>query len=154
KILLQDSAVQSLSSFIGIDSSNATLNSGRMLINLRPNNVRPDDASAVIRRLGPKLADVAGIHLYMQPVQDISIETRPTRTHYQYALQDPNGGELHRLAPEMISRLAALPEMRDVASDQATGGLRATVVFNRDAAARFGVTPQVIDNTLYDALGQ
>jgi multidrug efflux pump len=153
-VVLKDPAVESLSSFIGIDGTNTTLNSGRMLINLKPLANRNIDAAGVIRRLRPQLAQVAGIQLYMQPVQDITVDTRVSRTQFQYSLEDPNAQELNTIAPQMVAKLAALPELRDVASDQQTGGLRTTLVYDRDTAARLGITPQVIDNTLYDAYGQ
>ena len=153
-VVLKDPAVESLSSFIGIDGTNTTLNSGRMLINLKPMAERHIDASTVIRRLMPQLANVAGIQLYMQPVQDITVETRVSRTQFQYSLEDPNAEELNRIAPQMVAKLAAVPQLTDVASDQQTGGLRTTLVFDRDTASRLGITPQTIDNTLYDAYGQ
>jgi multidrug efflux pump len=153
-IVMQDPGVDSLSSFIGIDGTNTTLNSGRMLINLKPMTTRKLDALGVIRRLTPELAKVAGIQLYMQPVQDITVETRVSRTQFQFALEDPNTAELSTLAPQMVAKLKALPQLLDVASDQQTGGLRVTLDYDRDTAARLGLTAQVIDNTLYDAYGQ
>jgi multidrug efflux pump len=154
KIILQDPAVASLSSFIGIDGTNATLNSGRILINLKPIDDRKMSASEVIRRLQPELARVPGITLYMQPVQDISVEDRVSRTQFQYTLEDPNIDELDTYAPRMVQRLQEEPELRDVASDQQQGGLRARVVFDRNTAYRMGITPSTIDQTLYDAYGQ
>jgi multidrug efflux pump len=153
-VILKDPAVESLSSFIGIDGTNTTLNSGRMLINLKPLNQRNTNASDVIRRLNTALASVAGIKLYMQPVQDITIETQVSRTQYQYTLQDPNATELDSIAPQMVARMAQVPELRDVASDQQTGGLRTMLRFDRDTAYRLGITPDMIDETLYDAFGQ
>jgi multidrug efflux pump len=154
QIILQDPAVESLSSFIGVDGTNTTLNSGRILINLKPINVRKINATDVIRRLQPELAKVAGITLFMQPVQDLSVEDRVSRTQFQYTLEDANVGELNAIAPQMLARLQQLPELRDVASDQQVLGLRATLVFDRDTAARFGITTAAIDQTLYDAYGQ
>jgi multidrug efflux pump len=154
RIILKDPAVESLSSFIGIDGTNATLNSGRILINLKPLDERKMSASDVIRRLQPELARVPGITLYMQPVQDISVEDRVSRTQFQYTLEDPNADELDAFAPRMLEKLQQEPELRDVASDQQVGGLRAKLVFDRNTAYRLGITPSTIDQTLYDAYGQ
>ena len=154
KIILKDPAVESLSSFIGIDGTNATLNSGRILINLKPLDERKISASDVIRRLQPELARVPGITLYMQPVQDITVEDRVSRTQFQYTLEDPNADELDAFAPRMLEKLQEVPELRDVASDQQVGGLRAKLVFDRNTAYRLGITPSTIDQTLYDAYGQ
>jgi multidrug efflux pump len=154
KVILQDPAVESLSSFIGIDGTNTTLNTGRIQINLKPLEVRKMSASDVIRRLQPEVAQVTGITLYMQPVQDLTVEDRVSRTQFQYTMEDPNSDELNSYVAQMLVGLRKLPELRDVASDQQTGGLRAKVVFDRDTASRLGITPSVIDNTLYDAYGQ
>jgi multidrug efflux pump len=154
KIILQDPAVDNLSSFIGIDGTNTTLNSGRILINLKPIDQRKISASDVIRRLQPALARVAGITLFMQPVQDLSVEDRVSRTQFQYTLEDANVDELNAIAPQMLAKLQQLPELRDVASDQQVQGLRAMLVFDRDTASRFGITTSAIDQTLYDAYGQ
>ena len=154
KVILKDRAVESLSSFIGIDGTNTTLNSGRILINLKPLEVRKISASDVIRRLQPELARVPGITLFMQPVQDITVEDRVSRTQFQYTLEDPSADELNAFAPRILERLKALPELRDVASDQQVGGLRARLVFDRQTAYRLGITPSAIDQTLYDAYGQ
>jgi multidrug efflux pump len=154
KVILQDPAVESLSSFIGIDGTNLTLNNGRIQINLKPLNVRKVDATAVILRLQSQLASIAGITLYMQPVQDLTVEDRVSRTQFQYTLEDPNAAELNTLAPQMVARLQQLPELRDVASDQADQGLRAELVYDRNTASRLGITPNMIDQTLYDAYGQ
>jgi multidrug efflux pump len=154
KIILKDPAVQSLSSFIGIDGTNATLNSGRILINLKPLAQRNLSASDVIRRLQPELARVPGITLYMQPVQDITVEDRVSRTQFQYTLEDPSAEELAIYAPRLLKRLQEVPELRDVASDQQEGGMRAKLVFDRNTAYRLGITPSTIDQTLYDAYGQ
>ena len=154
KVILQDPAVESLSSFIGIDGTNTTLNTGRIQINLKPLEERKMNASDVIRRLQPALTKVAGITLYMQPVQDLTVEDRVSRTQYQYTLEDPNADELNSFVPKMVARLQELPELRDVATDQQVNGLRVRVVFDRDTASRMGITPTAIDNTLYDAYGQ
>jgi len=154
QVILKDPAVDSISSFIGIDGTNTTLNSGRILINLKPLEERRIGATDVIRRLQPQLADVAGITLFMQPVQDISVDDRVSRTQFQYTLEDPNPDELNSYAPRMMAELQKQPELRDVASDQQVLGLRARLVFDRDTAARLGITPSTIDQTLYDAYGQ
>ena len=153
-IILKDPAVDNLSSFIGIDGTNTTLNSGRILINLKPISQRKITASDVIRRLQPELEKVAGITLYMQPVQDLTVEDRVSRTQFQYTLEDPNLGELNDFAPKMVEALKKLPELSDVASDQAALGLQARVNFDRETAYRLGITPATIDQTLYDAYGQ
>ena len=154
KVILQDPAVESLSSFIGMDGTNTTLNTGRIQINLKPLEDRKINASDVIRRLQPALTKVAGITLYMQPVQDLTVEDRVSRTQYQYTLEDPNAAELNSFVPKMVARLKEIPELRDVATDQQVNGLRVRVVFDRDTASRLGITPSTIDNTLYDAYGQ
>ncbi len=153
-VILKDPAVESLSSFIGIDGTNTTLNSGRILINLKPLKERKISASDVIRRLQPELAQVAGITLFMQPVQDITVEDRVSRTQFQYSLEDPSADELNSFAPRMLAELQRLPELRDVASDQQNQGLRAKLLFDRETAYRLGITPSAIDQTLYDAYGQ
>jgi multidrug efflux pump len=152
--ILKDPAVESLSSFIGIDGTNTTLNSGRILVNLKPLEERKISASDVIRRLQPELAKVPGITLFMQPVQDITVEDRVSRTQFQYTLEDPNTDELNAFAPRMLERLRNLPDLRDVASDQQVGGLRTKVVVDRATAYRLGITQASIDQTLYDAYGQ
>ncbi|MBV9768825.1 MAG: efflux RND transporter permease subunit [Bryobacterales bacterium] len=154
KAILKDPAVASLSSFIGIDGTNTTLNTGRIQINLKPLEQRHISASDVIRRLQPELTKVAGITLYMQPVQDLTVEDRVSRTEFQYTLEDPNADELNSFVPKMVARLKELPELRDVATDQQVNGLRVRLVFDRDTASRLGITPSAIDNTLYDAYGQ
>jgi len=154
KIILQDPAVESLSSFIGIDGTNTTLNSGRIQIDLKPLDVRKISSSDVIRRLQPELAVVPGVTLFMQPVQDLSVEDRVSRTQFQYTLEDASPDELNTYAPMMLDRLKKLPALRDVASDQQVLGLRAKVVFDRETAYRLGITPSEIDQTLYDAYGQ
>jgi multidrug efflux pump len=154
KLILQDPAVESLSSFIGIDGTNLTLNSGRIQINLKPLDDRKISASDVIRRLEPKLAQVPGITLFMQPVQDLTVEDRVSRTEFQYTLEDPVLTELNSYAPQMLAKLRAIPEVRDAATDQQDQGLRATLNYDRDAASRLGITASTIDETLYDAYGQ
>ena len=153
-VILKDPAVDSLSSFIGIDGTNQTLNSGRILINLKPIEQRKINASDIIRRLQPKLANVAGITLYMQPVQDLTVEDRVSRTQFQYTLEDPSADELNQYAPQFLAKLQQSPELADVASDQQVQGLRAKLVYDRDTASRLGITPTMIDQTLYDAYGQ
>ena len=154
RVILADSAVESLSSFIGIDGTNVTLNSGRIQINLKPLAERGTSAVEVIRRLQPALAAVEGIGLYMQPVQDLSVETRVSRTQYQVSLESPDAAELAAWAPRFVARLQELPELADVASDQQTDGRQARLVIDRDSASRLGITPQMIDDALYDAFGQ
>ena len=153
-VILKDPAVESLSSFIGVDGTNTTLNAGRIQINLKPLDQRKIDASAVIRRLQPELAKVDGISLFLQPVQDLTVEDRVSRTQFQYSLEDVDAKELAVWVPRLIDKLKALPELRDVASDQLNNGLLATLTIDRDTAARLGVQPSDIDNTLYDAFGQ
>src|SRR2546430_2111614 len=154
RVILQDADVESLSSFIGIDGTNTTINSGRMQINLKPHNERKSSASAIIRRLQPQLEKVGGITLFMQPVQDITVDDRVSRTQFQYSLEDADAKELNTWAPRLVEKLQSLPELRDVASDQQSEGLQASLTIDRDSAARFGITPQMIDDTLYDAFGQ
>jgi len=154
KVVLQDPAVESLSSFIGVDGTNATLNSGRMLINLKPLDVRGINAIGVIRRLQPQLAQVGGISLYMQPVQDLTIEDRVSRTQYQFTLEDADGNNISIWVPKLVERLRSLPQLADVASDLQDQGLQAYVDIDRSSAARLGVTPAAVDNALYNAFGQ
>jgi multidrug efflux pump len=153
-LILQDPAVASLSSFIGIDGVNTTLNSGRIQINLKPLAERVISASDVIRRLQPELAKIEGVTLYMQPVQDLTVEDRVSRTQYQYTLEDPDLQELNHWTARLVKKLSELPELRDVATDQQTQGLAAALVIDRQTASRMGISPQMIDNTLYDAFGQ
>jgi multidrug efflux pump len=152
--VLKDPAVESLSSFIGIDGTNTTLNSGRMLINLRPLQERKISASDIIRRLEPELEKVEGITLYMQPVQDLTVEDRASRTQFQYTLEDANADELNTWTQKLVDKLRTLPQLTDVATDQQTLGAQAKLVIDRVTASRLGITPQAIDNVLYDAFGQ
>lgn len=154
RVILKDPAVESLSSFIGIDGTNVTLNSGRILINLKPLSRRDANASEVIRRLQPELAKVEGITLFMQPVQDLTVDARVSRTQYQYTLEDPDLDELNTLTPRLVESLKNHPDLRDVSSDQQDRGLHLFVEFDRGTASRLGITPQMIDDTLYDAFGQ
>jgi multidrug efflux pump len=153
-VVLRDPAVESLSSFIGIDGTNTTLNSGRMLINLKPLNERKISASDVIRRVQPQLNKVEGITLYMQPVQDLTVEDRVSRTQFQYTLEDANADELNTWTKKLVDKLRTLPELSDIATDQQTLGSQAKLVIDRVTASRLGITPQAIDNVLYDAFGQ
>ena len=153
-MIMQDPAVESLSSFIGVDGTNTTVNSGRIQINLKPLEERQLHATEIIRRLQPMLAEVDGITLYMQPVQDLTVEDRISRTQYQYSLEDPDPQQLSLWASRLVSKLQALPQLRDVASDDQNLGLQARLVIDRDTASRFGISPQMIDNALYDAFGQ
>ena len=152
--ILQDPAVASLSSFIGIDGTNTTQNSGRIQINLKPIAERKLSASEVIRRLQPELARVSGIQLFMQPVQDLSVEDRVSRTQFQYTLEDADPKELNQWSEAFVTKLQTLPELRDVASDLQNSGLQARVVLDRTTASRLGITPQMLDDALYDAFGQ
>jgi len=154
QVILKDPDVESLSSFIGIDGTNSTPNSGRIQINLKPHDERTATASEIIRRLQPELAKVNGITLYMQPVQDLTVEDRVSRTQYQYSMEDADAQELSVWATRLVEELRKLPSMRDVATDQQNGGLKAELVIDRDTASRLGILPQAIDDTLYDAFGQ
>jgi multidrug efflux pump len=153
-IVLQDPAVESLSSFIGADGTDTTLNSGRMSINLKPISDRGLSAADVIRRLQTKLGDVKGIDLYMSPVQNITVDDRVSRTQYQYTLEDPDQNELNLWTGKLVDKLKQLPELADVATDQQTGGLAVSLAIDRVTASRMGIAPDTIDNTLYDAFGQ
>ena len=154
EVVLKDPAVASLSSFVGIDGSNTTLNSGRMLVNLKPLDERSGKASDVIRRLREDLANVPGIASYMQPVQDLTIDDRVSRTQYQFVLESPNAPDLTTWIPKLTEKLRLLPEINDVATDLSDEGLAAFIDIDRDTAARFGITAATIDNALYDAFGQ
>ncbi len=154
KALLADPAVLNVASFIGPDGTNTTLNSGRIQIDLKPVADRKMTATQVIDRLGPELAKVAGIKLYMQPVQDLTVDDRVSRTEYQYTLEDPNKDELIAVTSDFVRRLQKLPELADVVTDQQLGGVAERLVIDRATASRFGITPSTIDNTLYDSFGQ
>jgi len=152
--ILQDHAVESVSSFIGIDGINTTQNSGRVQINLKPHEERSESAVEIIRRLDERVSQIAGIQLFMQPVQDLSVETRVSRTQYQYSLEDANGAVLAEWVPKFVEALRRRPELRDVASDQLEAGLQTNVIVDRDTASRLGISPQRIDDALYNAYGQ
>jgi len=155
RIILQDPAVESLSSFIGADGTNTTLSSGRLSINLKPLDQRHISASDVIRRLQPKLRDqVQGIDLYMQPVQNITVDDRISRTQYQYTLEDPDVNELHEWTDKFLASMKKMPELEDLATDQQTGGLAVSLDIDRVSASRLGIETATIDNALYDAFGQ
>jgi multidrug efflux pump len=154
RVILKDPDVAGLSSFIGIDGTNTTPNSGRIQITLKPRDQRGATASEIIRRLQPALEQVEGITLYMQPVQDLTVENRVSRTQFQYTLEDASASELTAFVPRLVDKLKTLPELRDVASDQQSRGLQVTVVIDRDTASRLGIQPQAVDDTLYDAFGQ
>jgi len=154
RAILKDPDVLSLSSFIGVDGTNLTMNSGRIQINLKPRNERSATASDIIRRLQPQLANIQGITLYMQPIQDLTVEDRVSRTQYQYSMEDIDAQELSRWSQKLIQQLQSATALRDVASDQQNGGLQADLVIDRDSASRLGILPAQIDATLYDAFGQ
>jgi multidrug efflux pump len=152
--VLQDPAVGSLSSFIGADGTNTTLNSGRMSINLKPLSERKVGAADVIRRLKERVSDVQSIELYMQPVQNITVDDRVSRTQYQYTLEGSDPDELSRITKNFVSALKELSELEDVTADQQPGGRAISLEIDRATASRLGVTLSSIDNTLYDAFGQ
>jgi len=152
--ILKDPDVESLSSFIGVDGTNITLNSGRLLINLKPHETRTADVSEIIRRLTRETAAVEGISLFMQPVQDLTIDDQVSRTQYQFILEDANAKELAEWAPRLVEKLNSMPHFADVSSDIQANGVSAFIEIDRDTAGRFGITPATIDNALYDAFGQ
>ena len=154
KVILTDPDVESLSSFIGVDGSNVTLNSGRLLINLKPHAKRTATASEIIRRIQKETANVPGIALFMQPVQDLSIDTAVSATQYQFTLENQDLGLLQTWTPKVLQRLSQIPSIVDVASDLQPDGRSVTVDLDRANAARFGITPAIVDNALYDAYGQ
>ncbi|HKD59481.1 MAG TPA: multidrug efflux RND transporter permease subunit [Terracidiphilus sp.] len=154
EVVLQDPAVDNVSSFIGIDGTNTTLNSGRVQITLKPLDQRKISATEVIRRLQPKLASVEGIQLFLQPLQDLTVEDRVSRTQFQYSLEDPNSTELATYTRRMVQELSKEPVITDVASDLQDQGLGVRLVIDRDTAARLGIAMADVDNTLYDAFGQ
>jgi multidrug efflux pump len=153
-VVLKEPEVESVSSFIGIDGTNATINSGRMLINLKPKEERTGDAAEVARRIQQRVASVPGITLYMQPVQDLGIEDRISRTQYQFTLEDADANLLAEWVPKLIERLKREPQLADIASDLQVDGLQAMVEIDREAAGRLGITVATIDNALYSAFGQ
>ncbi len=154
RVILEDPAVESISSFIGADGINTTLNSGRISINLKPLDQRDMSASDVIRRLQNHLQQVSGIQIYMQPVQDITVDDRVSRTQYQYTLEDPDTDELNEWTGKFVGELKKLPALEDVATDQQMGARAISLMIDRVTASRLGVAPTTIDNTLYDAFGQ
>ena len=154
RVILADPAVASLSSYIGVDGTNPTLNSGRFLINLKPQHDRKEKAIEIIRRLQPKLATVPGITLYLQPVQDLSIESTVSRTQYQFSVESANPDDLTLWVGRLVDRLRGLPALADVGSDLQNEGLQAYLEIDRDTTARLGVTVAAIDNALYNAFGQ
>jgi multidrug efflux pump len=154
KTILQDRDVESVSSFIGIDGTNSTMNSGRIQINLKDREQRKSSALEVIQRLDPKVAKVDGIQCFLQPLQDLTVEDRVSRTQYQYSLEDANPEELAVWTDRMVAKLKTIPILSDVASDQQLSGLEASLVIDRDTASRLGITPQNIDDTLDDAFAQ
>ena len=154
RVILADPAVASLSSYIGVDGDNVTLNSGRLLINLKPHAERDVTASQIIDRLRPELAKLPGIELYMQPVQDLSIEDRVSRTQFQFSLESPDGELLQEWTPRLVAALREHPELTDVASDLQSDGLQIYLDIDRDAAARLGIGISAITDALYDAFGQ
>ncbi|HQU00996.1 MAG TPA: efflux RND transporter permease subunit, partial [Acetobacteraceae bacterium] len=152
--ILKDPNVVSLSSYIGIDGTNTTLNSGRFLINLKAKSARRETASQIIKDLQRETAHVPGIALYMQPVQSLTLDTTVSPTQYQFTLEDPNQSEFSIYVPQLMSKLSALPQLRDVASDLQNQGLSVYVDINRTNAAQYGITPATVDSALYDAFGQ
>ena len=154
RAVLADPAVESISSFIGADGTNVTTNSGRMSINLKPLEQRKISASDLIRRLKSRVNQVQGIQLFMEPVQNITVDDRVSRTQYQYALEDPDADELNDWTNRFVARLRQLPELEDVATDQQLGGRAVSLIIDRITASRLGIAPSTIDNTLYDAFGQ
>jgi len=153
-ILLQDPAVDNISSFIGVDGTNTTLNSGRIQINLKPLDERKISATEVIQRLQPKISGIEGIQLFLQPLQDLTVEDRVSRTQFQYSLEDPDQVELAKYTHKMVDELSKEKVVTDVASDLQDQGLGAQLVIDRDTAARLGIAMADVDNTLYDAFGQ
>jgi multidrug efflux pump len=152
--ILKDPAVESLSSIVGVDGSNTTLNTGRMEVNLKPRADRPDTAAGVIRRLNTNLEKVVGISAYMQPVQDLTIDDRVSRTQYQFVLESTNPADLTEWVPKLTDQLRQQSQLSGVVSDLSENGLGTFIDIDRDTAARFGITAATIDNALYDAFGQ
>jgi multidrug efflux pump len=152
--ILKDPDVVSLTSYIGVDGTNTTLNSGRFLINLKPKSARSLSASAIIRRLNTEVAGVPGVALFMQPVQSLTLNTTVSPTQYQFTLEDPAQADFSTYVPQLMAKLDALPELADVASDLQNNGLSLYINIDRTNAARFGITPATVDDALYDAFGQ
>jgi multidrug efflux pump len=152
--VLKDPDVVNLSSFIGVDGTNRTLNTGRFLITLKPHDQRSLSASAIIQRLQSEVAGVTGITLYMQPVQDLTIDSTINRAPYNFVLEDANATEFNTWVPKLVQRLNQMPQITDVASDLQRQGLAVDLVIDRATASRFGITPATVDNALYDAFGQ
>ncbi len=153
-VILEDPAVESLSSFIGVDGANATLNSGRMLVNLKPKAQRTHDVQRILLRLQESLDALEGVRVYLQPVQDLTIEDRVSRTQFQFSVQDADAAELAQWVPRLVERFSRLPQLRDVASDAQDNGLQVAIDVDRAAAGRLGITVAAIDNALYNAFGQ
>jgi multidrug efflux pump len=153
-VILKDPDVDSLSSFIGVDGTNITLNSGRFLINLKPHDVRTAEVTEIIRRITRATQEVAGISLYLLPVQDLTIDSAVSRTQYQFSLEDANPQELAEWAPRLVDKLNSMPQFSQVSSDISAHGLTVYIDIDRDTAGRFGITPATIDNALYDSFGQ
>ncbi len=154
KKILLDPAVENVASFIGIDGTNVTQNSGRIQITLKPLEERDANASDIIRRLQPQVDSVSGIKLYMQPVQDLTVEDRVSRTQYQYTIEGPDPNEVATWAPRLVDKMKAIPELRDVATDQQNDGAGVLLHIDRDTASRLGIAPATLDGVLYDAFGQ
>jgi len=154
RVILENPNVDSLASFIGVDGTNTTPNAGRVQINLKPRDQRRGTASEIIRELQPALAKVEGIRLYMQPVQDLTVESRVSRTQFQYSMEDADSKELATWSQRLLEKLQGAPQLRDVASDQQNNALQASLLMDRDTASRLGILPQAVDDTLYDAFGQ
>jgi len=154
EIFIKDPDVESLSSFVGIDGSNPTLNTGRMSVNLKPRDQRKNTVVSIMHRLQQSAAVIPGLRTYLQPVQDLTIENRVSRTQYQFVLESANADELNTWVPKLVEKLEQRTELNEIATDLAQGGLAATVVIDRDTAARFGITAATVDNALYDAFGQ
>jgi multidrug efflux pump len=152
--ILKDPDVDSLSSFIGVDGTNTTLNSGRFLINLKPKDDRASDATAIARRLKQETAGVAGVELFLQPIQDLTIDAAVSRTQYQFVLENPNLSAFDTWVPKLLKKLGESPDLANVASDLQQQGLTVNLVIDRETAARFGITPATVDNALYDLFGQ
>ncbi len=153
-IILEDPDVENLSSFVGIDGTNATINAGRVLISLKPHDERHATAEQIVRRISERAREMAGITLYLQPVQDLTIDSRVSRTQYQLTLQDASLEELNTWTPRLVEKLRELPELADVASDLSTGGKSLFITIDRPTASRFGISPATVGNALYDCVGQ